>query len=371
MRRWSLVAISLICVILAHKRYETTIKRVDKTFAASWPPFFPDIDERVKYYMGSWYDHQITNSSTFCQLIQHYDTSKKALNHAYLFDRRKLQLASWHGASHYTRDVLRFYFQKSNPEKLRLILLFGDSQAYDNFPVMLKAREVQSAKRIQYAESPDPILAPLNTGRHFGMLQYSKYLDREWHSKREALVWRGVNTGKKRSVGNRKQVVERFWNHSVQDIDIAFNRILPEKKGENKEEDIEKYVRPGKNMWQLLQYKYLMSIEGNDVATGLKWMLYSNSVVFMAPPTHVTWAMEDKLIPYYHFIPIKPDYSDLYEQVQWARRNDVFCHQMSKQATNYVSALWASKKAILTNQGIIDRIISRYHRLYGESLAGC
>ena len=32
---------------------------------------------------------------------------------------------------------------------------------------------------------------------------------------------------------------------------------------------------------RLLQYKYLLSLEGNDVATGLKWMMLSDSVVFM------------------------------------------------------------------------------------------
>jgi len=34
---------------------------------------------------------------------------------------------------------------------------------------------------------------------------------------------------------------------------------------------------------------------GNDVASGLKWMLASNSVVFMPPPRVETWAMESLL----------------------------------------------------------------------------
>jgi len=46
-----------------------------------------------------------------------------------------------------------------------------------------------------------------------------------------------------------------------------------------------------------VKYKYILSIEGNDVASGLKWQLYSNSVVFMRKPKIVSWAMEDKLIP--------------------------------------------------------------------------
>ena len=40
------------------------------------------------------------------------------------------------------------------------------------------------------------------------------------------------------------------------------------------------------------------------MASGLKWMLFSNSVVFMAPPTKTSWAMEEKLVPYVHYIPL-------------------------------------------------------------------
>ena len=43
---------------------------------------------------------------------------------------------------------------------------------------------------------------------------------------------------------------------------------------------------------ELLKHKYLLSMEGNDIASGLKWMLLSNSVVFMAKPEHESWAME-------------------------------------------------------------------------------
>jgi hypothetical protein len=35
---------------------------------------------------------------------------------------------------------------------------------------------------------------------------------------------------------------------------------------------------------ELLQHKYLLALEDNDVSTGLKWMLMSSSVVFMPVP---------------------------------------------------------------------------------------
>jgi hypothetical protein len=39
-------------------------------------------------------------------------------------------------------------------------------------------------------------------------------------------------------------------------------------------------------------------IAGNDVASGLKWALFSQSVVLMPPPNHTSWAMEELLEPW-------------------------------------------------------------------------
>ena len=60
-----------------------------------------------------------------------------------------------------------------------------------------------------------------------------------------------------------------------------------------------------------------MALEGNDVASNLKWVMSSNSIAVMPRPTCETWFMEGKLIPNYHYIEIKPDYSDLPEKLQY------------------------------------------------------
>lgn len=66
-------------------------------------------------------------------------------------------------------------------------------------------------------------------------------------------------------------------------IDVGFTESFGEAKHLEKDKI---------NRNELLKYKYLLSIEGNDIASGLKWMLLSNSVVFMARPEHESWAME-------------------------------------------------------------------------------
>jgi hypothetical protein len=52
------------------------------------------------------------------------------------------------------------------------------------------------------------------------------------------------------------------------------------------------------DMESLLEYKGIIMIEGNDVASGLKWALLSQSVVLMPPPKHTSWAMEELLEPW-------------------------------------------------------------------------
>ena len=81
-----------------------------------------------------------------------------------------------------------------------------------------------------------------------------------------------------------------------------------------------------------------LNLEGNDVSTGLKWMLGSNSVVFMpSPSTAITFAMESKLVPYIRNVPVKRDGSDLLGQLEWG--------WISEQATKYIENLWTSEQA--------------------------
>ena len=58
-----------------------------------------------------------------------------------------------------------------------------------------------------------------------------------------------------------------------------------------------------------------MALEGIDVASNLKWVMSSNSIAVMPRPTCETWFMEGTLIPDYHYIEIKPDFSDLEERL--------------------------------------------------------
>jgi hypothetical protein len=66
-----------------------------------------------------------------------------------------------------------------------------------------------------------------------------------------------------------------------------------------------------------LNYKFIISIEGKDVATNLKWIMSSNSVCMMPKPRYETWFMEGKLKAGVHYIEIADDYSDLTQKMEY------------------------------------------------------
>ena len=89
-----------------------------------------------------------------------------------------------------------------------------------------------------------------------------------------------------------------------------------------------------------LEYKLLLSVEGFDVASDLKWKLLSQSVVLMPLPTRSTWLMEPLLQAWTHFIPVRDDFEDLPERVMWALAHPEACKLISWHATMWVEQLF-------------------------------
>lgn len=331
--------------------------------ASLTPPFkFPSVEERIKYYMGSWYD-RIKIPENICSYILYYKKGLgKEKDTPYIFDKQNLQRVK---SIHYRPDALKSYIEKSNnSDTARFIFSFGDeTPKVEGYPVIMKARHIQEL----HNTSGTPLLGYLATVRHFGVVDELQNITApEWRDKNETLIWRGVSTG----WGSRLKVVQRFlMDEPRPDVDIAFYKFV---QGERKRVSKPgRYLKAPLSLEEQLQYKYLLSLEGNDVATGLKWMLYSNSVVFMPPPQHVTWAMEEMLVPFHHYIPITADGSDIPEKLEWAKANDRHCQIISKQATQFVRDLIVTEEAKATNDLILKGIVSRYEQLYGPTLAKC
>lgn len=64
-----------------------------------------------------------------------------------------------------------------------------------------------------------------------------------------------------------------------------------------------------------LKYKYLLSVDGNTSAwQRVPWIMLSGSVLLLVETTTQEWFYRD-IIPYTHYVPIKPDFSNLISQI--------------------------------------------------------
>lgn len=123
-------------------------------------------------------------------------------------------------------------------------------------------------------------------------------------------------------------------------------------------------MKPKLSMQELLQYKMILSLEGNDVASGLKWGLYSNSVILMPVPTKTTYAMEELLEPHVHYVPVARDGSDLLKKVQWVLDHPLEAQLIVKRAKQWMIDLLFHPEAAKDNALVRAEILRRYRDLW-------
>jgi hypothetical protein len=110
----------------------------------------------------------------------------------------------------------------------------------------------------------------------------------------------------------------------------------------------------------LLKYKGLVMVEGNDVASGLKWALLSQSVVLMPPPQHSSWAMEELLEPWVHYVPLDEFATNIEERMQWILENDKEAQRIAERATLWMEDLVFHPDAAEDDRLIQEEIMRRY-----------
>ena len=193
-------------------------------------------------------------------------------------------------------------------------------------------------------------------------------LDTHWENKNSTLIFRGAISGlhvRGFEKGPRVQAVTANFIYDNEDIDVGF-------ADHKNQTEYKKYVKKrNSSMRDQLRYKYILSVPGNDVASGLKWQLASDSVVFMAKPTVISYAMEHLLVPFVHYVPVNDDYTNLMEMVEWARANDDKCKWIAQQATEYMNRLYGTAEADRENKLIARGLASRYIKQFSPTLKTC
>jgi len=280
-----------------------------------------DNDERIKYYLGNlllYYHFKKTITYDYKLESEKINYNKiNCINKAMLFsDNYEKQIEN------YIID-LRKHVSLINLDDSKILIAFGDIACKLNKFALTKSRPIDSNNNFN-------ILLNLNIKRHWEKLSEVDKYDIPFEKKENKLIWRGSNTGNYSRGKIRDLFVEKFQHHKNKNIDIKYSVLTQENKSEIP------FILNKLSIEDQLKNKFILSIEGNDVATNLKWLMYSNSLVLMPKPTICTWFMEDKLINKKHYIEIKDDFSDLEEKYNWCCNNLDKCKEIILNAKKYV-----------------------------------
>ena len=124
----------------------------------------------------------------------------------------------------------------------------------------------------------------------------------------------------------------------------------------------------GMTVDEKLGYKYLL---GGNVDSDLAWMLYSSSVVFMPRSATNGYLTKEALVPWYHYIPVKENLSDLRAMIHRARSHDEDARRIAQQATEYVRKMFLSKEADVDMKAVRSGVMELFETQYGASLQQC
>jgi hypothetical protein len=216
------------------------------------------------------------------------------------------------------------YFSK----KLRAAFLPGDITHVPEVPTILKSRPIRE-------NNANSVILNLDKIRHFIFVKDKKPFD----SKKNMLVGRGAVTQP-----HRKQFLEMYFNHRLCNV----GQVNPDKEGN-------RHLVEKMTIDEQLDYKFILSLEGNDVATNLKWIMSSNSLAVMPRPKYETWFMEGTLIANYHYVLIKDDYSDLEERLNYYIENTSDAMAIVKNANKYVAQFRNKKRERLISLLVLDK----------------
>ena len=195
------------------------------------------------------------------------------------------------GGRTYYFDALKV-IKRFDP-KLWVTFYNGDIRHIPSQPGFLKSRPISD-------NNQNSILLKLNEIRHFKFINDNN----NYRDKKDLVVWRGAG-GKQ----HRHIVIEKYYNHPMCNI------------GRTKPINGSPLEKPTMTIDEQLEYKFILAIEGNDVATNLKWAMSSNSLVIMSKPKYETWFMEGRLKAGVHYIEVADNYSDLIEKVEYYLEN--------------------------------------------------
>ncbi|WP_236645384.1 glycosyl transferase family 90 [Aidingimonas lacisalsi] len=223
------------------------------------------------------------------------------------------------------KHVARYF-----PADVRFSYLFGDCTRVPDEPTFVKSRPVDSG-------NANSVLLKLNRVRHYYRLRDRVSFD----EKQPLAVWRGSI-----HQAHRRQFVADNFSHPLCDIGAVGG------------DPTGTYDRGPLSIREQLQYKFILSVEGKDVATNLKWVLSSNSLCLMPRPRYETWFMEGRLIPGFHYVQLADDFSDLGEKIEYYLNYPAEAKAIVSNAQQFADQFYDKQTELLVSLMVIEKYLT-------------
>lgn len=234
--------------------------------------------------------------------------------------------------THKSTYHLDFYkIAKHYPGNILYHYRFGDKTNVPDVPTFVKSRPI-------YENNHNSILLKLDSVRHFYTVKDIRHYD----EKKDSLVWRGAA-----HQPHRQCFLAQCFDLPRCDVGAT-----------DKKSVTSAYRKPFMSIEQQLENKFIFSIEGNDVATNLKWIMASNSLCFMKRPIYETWFMEGTLIPGYHYVEIRDDFSDIEEKIDYYLAHPEESKSIIQNANNYISEFFHPQREMLTSLQVFEKYLA-------------
>lgn len=291
-----------LCRLTTNRILSKAVKRDD----------FEYILDRVNYYNKLDEDFSLVNNGVNIKNFKFYPKNKGPS--VYFFD---------------AYEFIRFF-----PVTGRFSFLFGDVTYIPSIPSIVKSRPITGDNR-------NSVILKLEKLRHFVFVK-DKISFREKENK---IIFYADMKFKP----HRIDFMKKYYNHPVCICgDVSHHETVPEEWFVQKI-SLEKH----------LKYKFVLALEGNDVATNLKWIMSSNSLAVMPRPKFETWFMEGRLIPDFHYVEIKNDYSDLIERMNYYIEHTAEAERIIKNANEYVSQFKNKQREKIISLMVLQKYFSK------------
>lgn len=213
--------------------------------------------------------------------------------------------------------------------------IFGDITYVPDAPSFVKSRPISD-------DNSNSIVLKLDKFRHFARYQDSLTLQ----DKKPCAVWRGGLTNPL-----RHKLCMAHQHNKTQDIGMVGNAPP--------EITIKQTMSPQSQM----NYRYIVSVEGVDVASNLKWIMSSNSVC-ISPKMHFeTWFMEGVLKSDFHYALVRDDFSDLDTVVARLNANPTEAEYLVSNAQRHAAQFWNFEQESTISTLVIAKYLTQTGQL--------